>query len=123
MTAQRNPTAWEIRCLAATSETCRDVVKGLWRDFPAATISINEFGDHVWVWDLGVRVQSRGNGIGTELMRRVQQWCHDNHRDIRLSMEAEPDHEAGLARFYARIGFAAEDTGRPGELVWWHRKS
>jgi GNAT superfamily N-acetyltransferase len=64
---------------------------------------------HAMIYEMIVHPDLQGQGIGTEILQRLVQWCHDAHiRDIQLFCAR------GKRSFYEKNGFASRPDDAPG---------
>jgi GNAT superfamily N-acetyltransferase len=85
--------------------------------YPAATFNLAEHHDHIWLYNLGVKRDFRGRGIGTSLMREIKAYCAGVNKPLRLA--PVPGHQEdlfALMRFYTRLGF--RERNGLFELEW-----
>lgn len=72
-------------------------------------------GDALRVVDIAVVPQARGQGVGGEALRRVQQQAVREGRDVTLAVRRD---NAGARRLYASLGFAVEREDSTLQLRW-----
>lgn len=72
-------------------------------------------GNALRVVDIAVVPQARGQGVGGEALRRVQQQAMREGRDVTLAVRRD---NAGARRLYASLGFAVEREESTLQLRW-----
>ncbi len=64
---------------------------------------------HAMIYELIVHPGYQGQGIGTQILQRLIQWCHELHiRDIQLFCAS------GKRSFYEQNGFVSRPEDAPG---------
>ena len=83
---------------------------------PAGFIQHVEESDCVRVWNVALRPELRGRGIGTALMQELQERAGE--RGVELRLRVFPSNERAH-RFYTRLGFREISRYRTGiDLAW-----
>lgn len=72
---------------------------------PALRISVFEFFEHIWLFNIEVLTVARNRGIGSSAIRELQDYARSVGKPIGLIPLAEPRCKQKLERFYHRLGF------------------
>jgi ribosomal protein S18 acetylase RimI-like enzyme len=80
-------------------------------DSPAGFIQRVEESDCISVWNVALRSEFRGRGIGTALVQELQERARE--RGVELRLRVFPANERAQ-RFYMRLGFRETSRNRTG---------
>ena len=85
-------------------------------DSTAGFIQYVEEPDCLRIWNLALRSEHRGRGLGTTLLREFQERARNRNTELRLRVF--PTNERAH-RFYLKLGFRETSRSRTGiELAW-----
>ena len=73
-------------------------------------------GHRGWVYSLAVDENERHRGIGTELMREVEQRLM-GRGCLKVNLQVMPDNK-GVVQFYRELGFSIEDRLSMGKRLY-----
>ena len=87
---------------------------------PHASLSGMCEGNEVWILSLNVDNESRGKGIGAEMMRCAFQQFYGQTFYL-FALAEEPDRQQALERFYRRLGFEVFGPQKAGTATLMRR--
>jgi ribosomal protein S18 acetylase RimI-like enzyme len=85
------------------SDDLQSLVTKLEESYPGLTLSAYEADYKIHIQE--IRVENKGQGIGTKVIRELQEYARRVDKPIVLSPEPEPRKKQALFRFYKSLGF------------------
>lgn len=79
--------------------------------YPGVRLEAYETGHKIELMQIKIPESDRNQGLGTEIIRNLQDYARSVKKPIVLRPEAEKGHKADLERFYKRLGFIS-NSGR-----------
>lgn len=106
-----DPDADLARALGGPSSTVLAAVKD---GQLLGTVLVGHDGHRGWVYYLAVRPDSRGNGLGPELMSAAESWLHEQSVP-KLQLMVRTENTAVIA-FYKRLGYVDQQVAVLGRF-------
>lgn len=87
------------------SSGIESVLSGMVEKYPGVKLTAYESKEKIELMEIVVPENMRGRGIGTEIIRTIQNYASMVGKPVVLRPEADRGHKGDLYRFYRKLGF------------------